>query len=329
MKEKKKLNFDLSFLDDAQNIKDKINIPSNNLKNPTNTKNNVPIVNKSNNNVKNALIVLCILFITIPCFMWAINNYQKEKKITKLENKIYNYFGTKNINVLKTDAIKNDEVFNPDRYLFEANLKELSELTGKSENLLMDLLQSKYSIEKETVITNLAKAYENNSSNFENLKNINLPIFFNNDITIFNKTIDGKLGYKALTLVEKKMPENGMIKNYTGKKLLVPFEISTADDNYFIKLVDYYTDKTAVTIFAKAGTTLEIDIPVGSYKIKYASGANWYGLDDLFGHKTVYSKSNLQMDFIYDGDYARGHSLRLYKSSNGNFSTSSMNAIDF
>src|SRR5574344_264730 len=59
-------------------------------------------------------------------------------------------------------------------------------------------------------------------------------------------------------LQEQPIPPSGIIKNYTGKKRIAPFEITPSEHyNYYIKLVDANTGGTALTMFVRSGEKLE------------------------------------------------------------------------
>jgi hypothetical protein len=142
---------------------------------------------------------------------------------------------------------------------------------------------------------------------------------------------------KKLTLIEKKLPQNGIIKKYTNRELLAPFKISSekssidSEDSphFYIKLIDVSTNKTILTLFLRQNSSLEINVPLGKYKLRYASGNTWYGETDLFGPSTLYGKSDEVLSFEKQGMYLSGHQLKLRKIVNGNFSTQKIRPEEF
>ena len=148
------------------------------------------------------------------------------------------------------------------------------------------------------------------------------------------------MGYKNFTLVEQKLPKNGIIKNYTHRKPIAPLKIITPNyqfprygtihnENFYIKLIDSTSGRLAVTIFVRPGSSFEIAVPTGVYEMRYASGKTWYGEKDLFGPETSYNKSDNLLSFLDKGYYLQGQSLTLYKTPNGNLSTQEIDASDF
>lgn len=197
----------------------------------------------------------------------------------------------------------------------------------------------------EEISKQILKDWQDKSENFEKNKQKYLKTLFANDINLFNQTMDALLGYKQFTLKKQELPKTGIINIYSSQPAIAPFKISTSQsysysysnynysnddkEHYYIKLVDYYTNKTVVTIFIRAGENTKVEVPTGSYKIKYATGKIWYGESDLFGHDTHYSSSEERLDFSVSYGYVNGKQLTLYKVANGNFSTKNIKAEDF
>ena len=61
-------------------------------------------------------------------------------------------------------------------------------------------------------------------------------------------------------------------------------------DHYFLQFADYSSDKPITTVFIRANEMLELHLPAGLYKIRYAAGKaeDWKGKEDLFGSKHIY-----------------------------------------
>lgn len=55
---------------------------------------------------------------------------------------------------------------------------------------------------------------------------------------------------------------------------------------FFIKLVDE-AGQTARSYFMRGGTQMTYSVPLGTYKLRYASGPVWCGEDHLFGDDTA------------------------------------------
>ena len=111
---------------------------------------------------------------------------------------------------------------------------------------------------------------------------------------------------------------------------VAPLTIETrGDKNYYIKLRDIQTGKVVLTAFISGGDTAELEVPIGTYELFYATGKDWYGLDLLFWEETQYFKANETFDFYEDGEYVNGWNVELYLQNNGNMTTTEISADDF
>jgi hypothetical protein len=82
-------------------------------------------------------------------------------------------------------------------------------------------------------------------------------------------------------------------------------------------------------VFVRGGTTVEIEVPLGTYQLKYASGKNWYGTTHLFGPETAYNKADTPFRFYIEGQRISGYTVTLYRVQDGNLRTSQLNPKDF
>lgn len=120
----------------------------------------------------------------------------------------------------------------------------------------------------------------------------------------------------------------GIIWNNTGKVGNAPFRIVTnPGNNYYIKLVDYNSGADMLGIFAHGGRTLEVTVPTGSYRLRYAYGEGWRGLNALFGpgRHTTYQEALTRFDF----SEKKGFTVKLVKQPRGNMRTTSIGANQF
>ena len=97
-----------------------------------------------------------------------------------------------------------------------------------------------------------------------------------------------------LQKLEQPMPHSGKVRflgsHDTG---VAPLEVKAAHGSHFLlKLVDAYTGKDVLDVFVRSGSTVEVDVPLGRYDIRYASGETWYGYNMRFGPDTSYSKAD-------------------------------------
>jgi len=64
------------------------------------------------------------------------------------------------------------------------------------------------------------------------------------------------------------LPQDGEIKSFTDRECLAPFEIkAAAGSNYLVKLADDATRAAVLTIFVRGGSTIQVDVPLGTYEV--------------------------------------------------------------
>ena len=132
------------------------------------------------------------------------------------------------------------------------------------------------------------------------------------------------------TQPEQTPPYTGEIQTFIPTQRIAPLKINTSyGSNYVVKLKDYYTKEPVMTIFVRGGNQIETKVPLGNFEITYASGDKWYGYNHLFGEKTEYSKADEIFSFRDTGYQINGYTITLYRVSNGNLSTTSINKSNF
>ena len=107
---------------------------------------------------------------------------------------------------------------------------------------------------------------------------------------------------------------------FDSREAVAPLEIRTrgSDHHYFVKLVDYDTESPILTIFIRGNGTVNVDVPLGSMKLRYAMGSTWYGERFLFGPDTTYAEAEARFDFRMDGQQIRGYVVELFLQPDGN-----------
>lgn len=134
-----------------------------------------------------------------------------------------------------------------------------------------------------------------------------------------NETIKNLLIAAATT----PLPPNAETQFLSNAERIAPLRIVTKGDavHYFVKLSDWATGAPVLTIFVRAGQTAETDVPLGSYRLKYAAGETWLGVDKLFGEATIYSQADKRFDFAREGNQVSGYTVELILQTGGNLST--------
>lgn len=126
------------------------------------------------------------------------------------------------------------------------------------------------------------------------------------------------------------LPPNGEVCYFQQAEAIAPFSIHTAPEvNYYVKLVDIETGKTAVTIFVWGGQSIETKVPLGTYELRYATGRDWYGEEKLFGAGTSCVQADKRMIFYRNGPQIMGHTVSLIKRIDGNLHTHNINPSQF
>ncbi len=144
-----------------------------------------------------------------------------------------------------------------------------------------------------------------------------------------------KKSQPAFSEPEQPTPEQGGMEygdsyvNSTGTTAPLKITTRASDGNYVMKVVNWDTGEFVASYFINRGSTLSIELPLGSYKLKFASGDKWYGTKFLFGPRTSYSYIPDKMTFYLSGDYARGHRIELIPQVGGNLDTRPMSSVDW
>src|SRR5262249_4138317 len=132
------------------------------------------------------------------------------------------------------------------------------------------------------------------------------------------------------SIPERPLPENGSVRSFTTAEREAPFEIKAArGSNYLLKLVNAYTNAPVLTVFVRSGTTVTIDVPLGTSEVRYPSGESLYGDEYLFGPDTAYSKADRTFTFEVAGNQVSGFTITLYKVPYGNLQTSAIKPTEF
>jgi hypothetical protein len=129
------------------------------------------------------------------------------------------------------------------------------------------------------------------------------------------------------------MPATGIMQSYDSTDAVAPLEIRTrfGSGNYYVKISRIVGGRLILsrTAFIRDGGTLETQMPLGDYEIRYANGENWYGTERLFGKRTSYSKADEVFRFQKESDGISGFTIELYKQVNGNLRTDPLTAGEF
>jgi len=138
-------------------------------------------------------------------------------------------------------------------------------------------------------------------------------------------------GYFVIEPAKKGLPKTAPVQSKIQfNQPQQPLPLNGAGNSYFtngiapyvVKVADYYNHQPAGIYFIRSGHSINVELPLGSYEIRYASGKIWYGLQYLFGPVTTYNKADKKFDFINTGDQVSGYTVELYTQVNGNLRSS-------
>lgn len=122
----------------------------------------------------------------------------------------------------------------------------------------------------------------------------------------------------------------GVYRSYRHGEAIAPFRIVTPPgENYFIKLVETSSGSPVVTLFARGGIPLEVEVPLGSYTLRYAYGRTWCGEQALFGEETRYGEAQSTFTFSAQGGQISGYTVELTPRVHGNLRTRSIAGSSF
>jgi hypothetical protein len=123
---------------------------------------------------------------------------------------------------------------------------------------------------------------------------------------------------------------HGIYRDYSSEERIAPFKILTqSGSNYYAKLVDVLTNREIMSIYIIGGRPVEVDVPLGSYRLKYAHGEVWCGDSLLFGELTAYGEAQDTFNFAIEGSHISGYTVELIPQVHGNLRTKSISASDF
>ena len=169
------------------------------------------------------------------------------------------------------------------------------------------------------------------------LASIGIPAY-QDYISNTNTTIQGKeqntnisMSEPAETLPTVAKPSSGIYtQNLNGQQAIAPLAIRTdSGSDYYVKVVNADNDNDTLAIYIHGGETVEVEVPLGSYEIRYASGNNWYGDELKFGSKTSYNKADEIFTFSDTGYQVSGYTITLYQVVDGNLQTRSIDESQF
>ena len=84
---------------------------------------------------------------------------------------------------------------------------------------------------------------------------------------------------------------------------IAPLTIKARNEgrHFFVKLIELPEKKEVLSLFLHSGDQMKINLPMGTYELKYAAGETWYGPVWLFGNETMFSRIETELVFALYG----------------------------
>lgn len=122
-------------------------------------------------------------------------------------------------------------------------------------------------------------------------------------------------------------PRTQVVRGTSDPKNGMPFKIYTPSkyDSHYIKINNASTGETFISVYIREGDSITVYLPVGQYRIRYATGSKWYGWDELFGPDGDYLTFKETISIKKDNKY----SLTLYQQADSNMTTKSLTQESF
>lgn len=284
----------------------------------------------------------CILWVVFLFFIADIFDYKQSShnvKSNTTSQSVLNDQNTQNVNIspnnIQTANTNNEPPLNPQLILAEAQKRYEKSVTNinavwnslhpSTQDFLRDE-QRAINKQREADCT----AYGNAQSNDKDLAKAYrylCEVLQLNERAEYLKTQLNTVVTPPEPMIEAQpLPETGATNkpNLYGDS---PLQIKTnPGSHYWVKIVNAYNEREeVVSYFIRGGETLDVNLPMGSYVVKYAYGDTWYGREHLFGENTGYSKADEVLEFYRN----QGYVIELIQQLNGNLHTTAIDESQF
>jgi hypothetical protein len=102
----------------------------------------------------------------------------------------------------------------------------------------------------------------------------------------------------------------------------------TGSGHHLLKIEDWDSRQQVALIFVRDGEQTTVHVPAGSYRIKFASGDEWFGVTQRFGAREICTVAVRRFEFSHhvasDKERWTEESIELYPQPNGNMATNAI-----
>ncbi len=118
---------------------------------------------------------------------------------------------------------------------------------------------------------------------------------------------------------------------FESKSGIVPLRINTpaGGGHYWVKVLDLASGRTVMEFFIREGESVTVKLPLGTCRLRYAWGREWFGRKLLFGPQTRAAEADETLTFSRQGNRVSGHELTLTKQVGGNLSETAVTPANF
>lgn len=123
------------------------------------------------------------------------------------------------------------------------------------------------------------------------------------------------------------LPDNGSVIQYRPigtTSLVAPFKVitnsSSVTTHYLVLVSDWNTSAPVMAMFIFGGREAQTMLPIGTYRVSIAKGTKWYGMDHLFGKKTVQTQGAKPINLYQSASHqTMGAIINLNEAVDGNY----------
>jgi len=154
---------------------------------------------------------------------------------------------------------------------------------------------------------------------------------------LISELIEGQLEIEADEMADKirdnmiresvNEPRTQIRRGADNPKTYIPLKIYTPDhyDSHYFKIYDATNGEMVMNIYIREGDSITAYLPEGSYTVRYCTGKNWYGYEELFGPDGDYLRFNETFRLKKGNKYT----LTLYQTADTNLTTRLLTNEDF
>ena len=99
--------------------------------------------------------------------------------------------------------------------------------------------------------------------------------------------------------------------------------------NYVITVRGWSTNDLVATTYLNANSVATLSLPVGDYRLSFATGRRWGGERMLFGSSTTVQQARFPISLVAYPDYIMGRVVYLMPTSNPNLPTDRITSAQF